>query len=370
MRILAFLLNDCECGKIFRGSERRFFEVSTRLKNLGVKVFALEYESLHSERWGPSGYFPIKIKRRFSNHAVLSSVPVLIEGLMACVKYRCDIIYVTSRVAGTEGSWVGLIAPYAVSCLCRRPLVIIFHHVLPRDFKEKNPIRLAAYRKATCMAVSKATASDINKYFHVGNVIIVGNGIDSDLFKIDSERDERYDAVFLGRIAEEKGIFDLLKAWKKVVAKIPSAHLLLIGGFEKKIEEKLHRTLQALQLRQNVTSSGFVSDKKVAQLLASSKIFVLPSRAEGFGLAAAEAMAAGLPCILSNLPALKENFQPAALFVEPENVGELTQAILALLSDPEKHRRLEKRGKKLIKQFSWETVAKKELEVFKSVAKH
>jgi len=192
MGILAFLLSDCEYGKILRGAERRFFEVSTRLKNLGVEIFALEYESLHLERWGQSGYFLIKIKRRFSNHAVLSSLVVLIEGLIACVKYRCDIIYVTSCVAGTEGSWVGLIAPYVISCLCRKPLVIRFHHVLPRDFKEKNPIRLAAYRKATYMAVSKATASDMNKYFHAGNVTIVGNGTDSDLFEIVNDRDKRY----------------------------------------------------------------------------------------------------------------------------------------------------------------------------------
>lgn len=155
-----------------------------------------------------------------------------------------------------------------------------------------------------------------------------------------------------------------------MVGKLPSAQLLLIGGIPKHIEEKLYRTMQGLQLKQNVTVTGFVSDKKVAQLLASSKIFVLPSRMEGFGLAVAEAMAAGLPCILSNLPALKENFHSAAVFVEPKNVDGLAQAIFALLSDPEKRSKLKKRGQRLVKAFSWEEVAKKELEVFKGVAKH
>jgi len=370
MRMLAFLLSDCEYGRILRGAERRFFEVSTRLKNLGVEIFALEYESFHSEGWGQSGYFPIKIKLRFPSHAVLSSLVVLVEGLIACIKYKCDIIYVTSRLAGTEGSWIGLIAPYVVSCLCRRPLVAIFHHVLPRDLLEKNPIRLAAYRRATCMAVSKATASDINKYFHVGGVVIVGNGTDPDLFNSSGCRQKKYDVVFLGRIAEEKGIFDLLTAWKKVVGEIHSAQLLLIGGFERKVEEKLRRTMQELQLRQNVTLSGFVSDKKRTQLLSFSKIFVFPSRMEGFGLAVAEAMAAGLPCIISNLPALKENFNSAAVFVEPGDVEGLAQTILALLSDPRKCRKLIRTGQKLVERFSWEAVAERELEVLRNVCKH
>lgn len=367
MKILAFFLSGCEYGKVLRGAERRFFEVSTRLKNLGVEIFALEYESLHSEKWGQLGYTPIKIKQRFSSHAILSVLTAIIIGLMVCVKCKCDIIYVTCRFAFVGGSWTGLIAPYIVSCLCRKPLVIIFHHILPKDFKDKNTMRLGACRKATCIAVSKATANDVKKCFRAKNVIVVGNGVNWDFFRTANCKSKKYDAVFLGRVSEEKGIFNLLKSWKNVVGKISSAQLLLVGGISSKIEEKLYKTIRELQLKQNITVTGFVSDKKVAELLASSKIFVLPSLMEGFGLAVAEAMAAGLPCIISNLPALKENFHSTAVFVEPKNVDGLVQAILALLSDPEKRRRLKIRGQGLVKRFSWEAVTKKELEVLKSV---
>lgn len=136
-----------------------------------------------------------------------------------------------------------------------------------------------------------------------------------------------------------------------------------IKGIREK--NKKNFTEQCKDFNSSITVSGFVSDKEVAQLLASSKIFVLPSRMEGFGLAVAEAMAAGLPCILSNLPALKENFHSAAVFVEPKNVEELAQAMLALLSDPEKRRKLKKRGRRLIKRFSWEAVAKKRTRSFR-----
>lgn len=291
MRVLAFCLNDYKYGEFLRGAERRFFEVSAHLKNLGVEIFALEYTSFHSEKWGQHGYFPIKIEPRFPNHDVLSALKIIVPGLVTCVKYKCDIIYVTCRFAWAKGLWVGLVAPYIISCLCRKPMVIIIHHIQSGDFRETNPIRLRAYRKATCMVVSEATANDIKRCFHVRDTVVVGNGINLDLFKIADYKDKEYDAAFLGRIAEDKGIFILLKAWKNVVKKIPSAHLLLIGGIDDRIREKLYKTVHELQLRQNVTIAGFVSDKKMAQLLKSSKIFVLPSLSEGFGLAVAEAMA-------------------------------------------------------------------------------
>jgi len=59
----------------------------------------------------------------------------------------------------------------------------------------------------------------------------------------------------------------------------------------------------------------------------------------------ADALAAGTPCILSNLPALKENFHSAAVFVDPKDVEGFAQAILTLLSDPEKCKKLKKRTK-------------------------
>ena len=367
MRILSFLLSGCEYGKIIGGAERRFFQVSEHLRNLGVEILALEYESLHSEKWGQPSYFPIKIKRRFPNHAILSASRIVVLGLIACIKYRCQIIYVTCRLAWAEGSLTGLIIPYIVSCLCKKPLVIIFHHVTPSDYMERHPIRLQAYRKATCMAVSEATANDIKKCFRIKNVVVVGNGVDLDLFKTVDYMEEKYDAVFLGRITKEKGIFVLLRTWKDVISEIPSAQLLLIGGIDRNIKEELRKTIQELQLKQNVTVTGFVSDRRMLQLLSASKIFVLPSKMEGFGLSVAEAMAAGLPCVLSNLPALKENFDSAAVFVEPEDAEGFAQAILTLLSDPEKCRELREKGQKLVRQFSWDSVAKKELKIFRSV---
>jgi len=367
MRILAFFLNGCECGKFVGGAERRFFKISQHLSNFGVQIAALEYESLHSERCSELGYSPIRTKRRFPHNAILNSLTVAVFGSILCLKSKCDIVYVTEIGPWKDTFWTALVAPYIVSCVCRKPLAIIFHHLDGEDVRW-NLFKFMAIKKATCMAVSKATADDVRKNFQVKDVSIVGNGIDVQNFDVPSCKIKKYDAVFHGRIAEDKGIFELLQAWRDVVAKMPSAQLLLIGGIDNTIRIEILRVIKKFNLEKRVHFSGFVSDKELAMLLRSSKIHVLPSHREGFGLAVVEAMASDLPCVVSDLPALREVFSSAAIFVQPRNVDSLTDAILLLLSSPEKRSHLQEKGKSLVNRFSWKEVARKEFEVLKRVS--
>jgi glycosyltransferase involved in cell wall biosynthesis len=371
IKILAFFLHPCEYGKYVGGSERRFLEISTRLRKLRVETFALEYKPSLAEKWGYSAYHSIGINRRFINHAVLETVRAFLYGIKACIRNKCDIVYVPNRGVFGYSSTINLLSAYVVSVLCQKPLIIVFHHLTPTDYNNKNIIRLLAHRHAeACIAVSHATADDVRKTFKVKRLIIATNGVNLDIFAKIKSQTKLYDAVFFGRITEEKGIFTLLKAWKTVTTQTPSAQLLLLGGATERMKNACKKTINELGLGRNVAISGFVSDQEAIRLIKSSRIFVFPSKAEGFGLVVAEAMAAGLPCILSNLPALKENFHSAAIFVEPKDAKGLAQAILALLSDPDKCRKLKKRGQRLVKQFSWEAVAKKELKVFKSVIEY
>jgi glycosyltransferase involved in cell wall biosynthesis len=370
MRVLAFFLNDYDCQELLRGSERRFFEISPYLKRLGVQIFALEYESFHSEKLGPHGHIPLKVKRRFPNNGILSLLNAIRNGFVACVKHHYDIVYVPCHLARPEGLEVGLVAPYVTSRLCRKPLLIVLHHITPKERQTRNPVRLRAYHAATFLAVSQTTANEFQKLFPTAHVVTVGNGINLERFKTNKQLSRKeYDAVFVGRIAENKGIFDLLNAWKHVKTKIPSARLLLVGGVDWALKDTLFKAIGELQLKDNVTVAGFVSDERLVQLLVASKIFVFPSHVEGFGLAVAEAMAAGLPCIISDIPALREVYSSAALFVKPSDSASLAQAVLFLLSNPEKRSELQAKGQRLAKHFSWEEVAKKELEVMKAATK-
>ncbi|MDH5483411.1 MAG: glycosyltransferase family 4 protein [Candidatus Bathyarchaeota archaeon] len=369
MRILAFFLSSCEYGKYLGGAERRFLEISSILQKLGVKMFVLEYKPSLSETWGDSGYHSINISQRFIDHAILETVRMIIKGIKTCAENKCNVVYVPNRHCYGHNNLVNVIPAYVVSLIFRKPLVIVFHHLMPTDPGDRNIIRLAAYRHAkACIAVSQATADDFRKAFGLSRLVVSSNGVNLANFRNIESMAKVYDAVFFGRMSEEKGVFTLLKAWKILIKQMPSAHLLLLGGVESEhMKESCVRVIESLGLSQNVTISGFVSDKEAVRLLKSSRIFVLPSTAEGFGLVVVEAMAAGLPCILSNLPALKENFHSTAVFVEPKDVKRLAKAILGLLLDPENCRKLAEKGQKLVERFSWETVAKKELNILQRV---
>jgi glycosyltransferase involved in cell wall biosynthesis len=140
-----------------------------------------------------------------------------------------------------------------------------------------------------------------------------------------------------------------------------------MGGMEKSVKDYYGKLVEELGLSQNVTFTGFVTDQEAIKMINSSRLFVLPSLEEGFGLTVLEAMATGLPCILTNIPALRENFDPPAVFVEPQDPEQLSRAILALLSNPEKRQELGQKGRKLAKQFSWDKVAEKELHALNKV---
>ena len=371
LRLLAFFITSCEYGKYVGGAERRFLEISKRLGKMGVETFALEYKPSLAVKWDYSGYHSFEINRKFAKHTVLELIRIILHGVRACASTKCDIIYVPNGSVFEYSSTTNLISAYIVSLLCRKPLVIVCHNLSPADYYNRNIINLSVYEHAkVCIAVSQATARDVEKAFKVRRLVIAGNGVNLDIFRKIGSQKKIYDAVFFGRMSKEKGVFTLLEAWKTLVTQKPSAKLLLLGGTSERVKDECTKTIDEFGLERNVTTSGFVSDQEVIRLLKSSRIFVFPSTAEGFGLVVAEAMAAGLPCILSNLPALKENFHSAAVFVEPKDSEGLAKAILALLIDPKKCREIETKGQKLVKQFSWDTVAERELEVFKSLVKH
>lgn len=368
VRVLAFYLVSY-CGKIVSGVERRFFEISSRLTAFGVEIFTLEYKPALSESWGYySSYQSIRLDPKFGNHYVLEAIRLIICGIRACMKFKCNVIYVPSGFP--QGSIRVILPPFVVSLFCRKPLVIVIHHIKRPMNHNAEPflmrtIRLLALQHVrSCITVSQATKKDIRKNFTVKNIVVTGNGVDLNAFRSVKGQAKLYDAIYLGRISREKGICTLLEAWKIVIKKFPSAKLRLVGGIEEHVRDAYRKNVEKLGLGRNVTLAGFVSDQQAVRMLNSSRIFVLPSTIEGFGLTVLEAMSVGLPCILSDLPALRENFLSAAVFISPEDSQGLAEAVLDLLSDLKKCRTLRERGKKLARQYSWESVAEKELSVW------
>lgn len=135
----------------------------------------------------------------------------------------------------------------------------------------------------------------------------------------------------VARLDEGKGQSLLLKAWTLVPEKL-GLRLCLVGGGP--MEAALRREADELGLQGRVEFTGAIPNP--AAVMKDWDGFVFATTAgEGFGIAVAEAMATGLPCVVTDVPALREMAEDAALYVRPNSAVALAEAITLIVKDPD-----------------------------------
>jgi glycosyltransferase involved in cell wall biosynthesis len=117
----------------------------------------------------------------------------------------------------------------------------------------------------------------------------------------------------------------------------------------------------------NVRLLGRVGDDDLRAALAGALCFLFPSRIEGFGLPAIEAMAAGCPVVASTSPCLPEICGDAALYADPGNPGEWIEQVRQLQDDETFRRRVVAAGQRRAAAYSWRRVAETYLELMASI---
>lgn len=165
--------------------------------------------------------------------------------------------------------------------------------------------------------------------------------------------------LFVGRLADVKGVPLLLEAFSRLRANHPKAALTIVGDGE--LRDELQANARAKNLT-NVRFTGAIGQSEVAEELARSAIFVLPSYAEGVPVVLMEAMAAGRPVVTSRITGIPELVEDGAsgFLTEPGDIDALTQAIETLLSDPDMGAALGQVGRaKVIADFDIESEAKR-----------
>lgn len=127
-------------------------------------------------------------------------------------------------------------------------------------------------------------------------------------------------------------------------------------GLDLRIAGDVDRTVFACH-PQNLQLLGRVGDGRLAHLFSAALCFVLPSRTEGFGLPAIEAMACGCPVVAASTGALPEVCGDAALYAPPDQPGAWVAAIRSLRDRPALRERLQAAGRTRAGAFSWRATA-------------
>jgi glycosyltransferase involved in cell wall biosynthesis len=161
--------------------------------------------------------------------------------------------------------------------------------------------------------------------------------------------------LFLGRINFKKGLDVMARAFGAVHRRRGDAHLVIAGPDTDGYAGEVRKWLDDEGALDAATFAGMVVDGRKAALFRRADLFVLPSYSENFGIAVVEAMAAGLPIVISNKVNIwREIDEAGAGVVVKPDAEEVAGAILVLLDDPLRAKQMGERGRRLaLEKFSW-----------------
>lgn len=268
------------------------------------------------------------------------------------------------------------------------PLVATIHDLAPfhvtgkYDWKRmlygRVIVKRLARRQDRIMAVSENTARDLHTFFGLGRdrVTVVWNGIDHHRFQpgnpaaAKAEAAQRWQLdrpffLYVSRLEHPaKNHVRLIEAFARFKAATQSNWLLALGGSDWHGAEAIHAAAKASPHRADIRFLGFVDDATLPLLYHATDVFVYPSLFEGFGFPPIEAMASGCPVISSTRGSLREVVADAARTVEPEDVGNMADALTALATQPAERERLRTAGFANARRFDWHRNATETLAIY------
>jgi glycosyltransferase involved in cell wall biosynthesis len=304
------------------------------------------------------GVHTAEIARRLESTPLIASHAEIVDksGIEQCA-FRVDrsslgVLWQQTTLAGMDADV--LWGPHGTLPLRTRvPSVVTLHDftsiTMPGRHRLKtilsfNLIVGRSLEQATRIAcVSRAVAGEAMRGFGIapGNLEIVPNGVD-EFFSPGAEEEEDY-ILFAGTLEPRKGLDELLEAWRSLR---PRPRLVLCGdaGWKTRIPYD-----------DGIEVTGYVTRERLRELYRGARVFVYPSRYEGFGIPPLEAMACGAPVIATRTGAIPEFAEGAAVLIER---GGVREALVRVLGDPTLRRELRAKGPERARLWSWDRGAR------------
>lgn len=244
-------------------------------------------------------------------------------------------------------------------------VVITIHDLIPWRFPEYTPkakktrfnllfkwiMKRAVHRADKVIAVSETTARDIKDCLGVSSAVVY-NGIAPEFFS-DRDANKDGDILFVGRPDPYKNLTGLIKAYSILLQKYKIKNKLLVVG------EDDPRYPRPSGLDDKIIFYGYADTKDLVDIYRKASVLVIPSLYEGFGFPAVEAMACGVPVVMSNTPALVEVVKDNAIVVDPYDYEGMADAIYKAITNGKGH-------KAYARQFTIERMAEETLKVYES----
>jgi len=289
-------------------------------------------------------------------------------------KFNPDI----AHFHGIRSGWLGLIATRRNKKFKK----IYTEHLWTKNYHLGNPayeqfqLRGLQFMERYTdwnIAVSEAVKNFlISRGFRKEKLSVIPNGINPEFLRLKVIKKPKGLPLILGSVGSlnrVKNYTGILKALAQVKEKEPNLdfHYQIIG--DGPLRKNLEKLARQLKINHIVHFQGRV--ESVSERLRHINIFINASFSESFGLAVGEAMAAGIPVIVSKIDSLKTLVgKKAGIFVNPKKPEEIAEAVIKLLKDKKLREQLGSAGRKRIeKEFSEEKMIKKTIALYQKVLK-
>lgn len=266
----------------------------------------------------------------------------------------------------------GLVALLArMLCRSRVPLICTSHG---GDLFALRSAPLQALKRAVmqaCAAVTVVSEAMRAQVLSMGiapeKVSVIPMGVDlQQRFTLDPNGPPRlmHELLFVGRLVEKKGVDLLLRALPPILETHPETRLVIAGGGP--LEPDLRCLAEGLGLLDRVEFRGMLKQEELPTLYRHATLFVAPFRIarsgdqEGLGLVLVEASGCGCPVICGNVSAVQDVIEDdyTGVLVNPDETAELADAIVKLLSDPQRQERLARQARtRCLESFDWDSIS-------------
>ncbi|MCL2094460.1 MAG: glycosyltransferase family 4 protein [Treponema sp.] len=143
-------------------------------------------------------------------------------------------------------------------------------------------------------------------------------------------------------------------------------HRLVLAGADSRGAERVKEAAAASRHRKDIFFTGHFPMSSLPELYSGADMVVIPSMYEGFGMGVVEAMASGVPVTCARAASLPETAEHAALYFDPLSAEDMADRMVTLAANRELHRECRRLGLERVQQFSWETCARRTLEIIES----
>lgn len=352
-----------ESSKGWGGQENRTLKESIGLKKLGARVIIACQPDSKLAKVGADNGIEIRTVRMESS----ISLSAIFSLLKIIKQENVNIVCTHSGKDSMLGAIAGRLSSKKPKIVRTRHLALPITSKITYSIFPHKVVTVSEYVRKY-LVEEKGIAAD--------KVLSIPTGVDLEVFNPDvvqavsrEEMGISPDAVIVGTIAilrRKKGHHTLLDAIPSVLKGFPKTVFLFVGDGPQK--ENIEKKISEFGIAENVKLLGLRKD--VPEILKTIDLFVLPTLQEALGTSFLEAMAMKKPVIGTKVGGIPEvvNDGASGILVEPEKPVVLAEAVIALLNDKEKMRRMGEKGRRIVeKKYNVDVMAKRLFDFYKSL---